>query len=264
MLPLIRMSALKSRVRCFSTFHQIYQNNHIPTTPLNKLCVAGRSIATLISNARRGDCVASLNDVTGREALIGMYNEMLKDEEGKQVLQERPLLDSKSLDPTKLAAMPEGSVGREYLNFMNTYGYEAEGRSATKYVDNEVLAYIMTRYRQLHDFNHTIYGLNVTVESELVLKVLEFNETKLPAAALSSTFGFLSLPVFDPAMPPLTHHRFFFTQLLPWAVKASRGAKRPLYMIYIEKWLERPLSDLQEACGVLLPPQHVLTSYNEN
>jgi len=37
-------------------------------------------------------------------------------------------------------------------------------------VDDERLAYVMRRYREIHDFSHTLLGLNITVEEELALK----------------------------------------------------------------------------------------------
>ena len=56
---------------------------------------------------------------------------------------------------------------------------------------DDELAWIMTRYRQVHDMWHVLCGLPPTVLGEVALKWLELVQTRLPVAALSgeSCFG---------------------------------------------------------------------------
>ena len=54
---------------------------------------------------------------------------------------------------------------------MDGHGFEAEGRPAVKYVDDPELAYVMLRYREVHDFVHVLTGIETSVEGELVLKM---------------------------------------------------------------------------------------------
>lgn len=60
-------------------------------------------------------------------------------------------------------------------------------------IDQPELAYVMARYREIHDFLHVLTGLPPTVEGELALKTLEAVQTGLPMAALSALGGPLSL-----------------------------------------------------------------------
>lgn len=65
------------------------------------------------------------------------------------------------------------------------------------YIDDPELAYVMTRYRECHDFYHAVCGLSVSVPSELALKVFELANIGLPSTALSALSGLFAF------LPPL-------------------------------------------------------------
>lgn len=62
-----------------------------------------------------------------------------------------------------------------------------------KFVDDAELAYVMQRYRELHDFWHVLFGLPPTVFGEIILKYVELAQTRLPVCALSGFVGPLRL-----------------------------------------------------------------------
>lgn len=62
-----------------------------------------------------------------------------------------------------------------------------------KFVDDPELAFVMQRYRELHDFWHVIFGLPPTVFGEICLKYVELVQTGLPVTALSGFVGPLRL-----------------------------------------------------------------------
>jgi ubiquinone biosynthesis protein COQ4 len=62
-----------------------------------------------------------------------------------------------------------------------------------RFVNDEELAYIMLRYRQVHDFWHVLAGLPPSVLAEIALKWFELSVTGLPVCALSSFVGPLRL-----------------------------------------------------------------------
>ena len=71
--------------------------------------------------------------------------------------------------------------------------FEPDGRSLVRFVDDQELAYVMQRHRELHDFWHTLFGLPPTVLGGIALKYVEMAQTRLPVAALSSLVGPLRL-----------------------------------------------------------------------
>lgn len=81
------------------------------------------------------------------------------------------------------------------------------------FVDNEELAYVMQRYRQVHDFFHVITGLGVSVEEELALKWFEWAQTSLPMTQLSSMVG--------PVLLPWDARRRMLVDYIPWALQCG-------------------------------------------
>lgn len=50
-------------------------------------------------------------------------------------------------------------------------------RPSVRFIDDPELAYVMTRYRQVHDFWHVLSGLETDVFGEIALKWFEFMQT---------------------------------------------------------------------------------------
>lgn len=83
--------------------------------------------------------------------------------------------------------------------------FEADGRAYVKFVDDAELAYVMQRYRELHDFWHVLFGLPPTVFGEIILKYVELAQTKLPVCALSGFVGPLRLTSGECVMIYMMH-----------------------------------------------------------
>ena len=66
-------------------------------------------------------------------------------------------------------------------------------------MDDAELAYVMQRFRELHDFWHVLFDLPPTEFGEIILKHVEMTQTKLPVCALSAFMGPLRLDsgIFD-------------------------------------------------------------------
>eukprot|EP00128_Syssomonas_multiformis_P007241 Colp12_sorted_trinity150504_noHs@28255 len=116
-----------------------------------------------------------------------------EDPVGRQILREQPRVTSASLDLDALARLPEGSLGRAYVCFLRAHGVSPDTRCQVHYVDGE-LGYVMQRYREVHDMWHTLLGLPITVAAELTVKVVEYQQTRLPMTLLSAVVGPLRLP----------------------------------------------------------------------
>uniref|UniRef100_A0A2K6TNX7 Coenzyme Q4 n=1 Tax=Saimiri boliviensis boliviensis TaxID=39432 RepID=A0A2K6TNX7_SAIBB len=93
--------------------------HHIPTSPLQKALLAAGSAAMALYNPYRHDMVAVLGETTGHRTLKVLRDQMRRDPEGAQILQERPRISTSTLDLGKLQSLPEGSLGREYLRFLD-------------------------------------------------------------------------------------------------------------------------------------------------
>jgi Coenzyme Q (ubiquinone) biosynthesis protein Coq4 len=130
----------------------------------------GAAILAML-DPHRGDLVATLGEVSGDAALRNMLQRMQNDETGRQILSDRPIVSSETVDLQKLAKLDRNTFGYAYAYFMLSRGYSPDERTEVRFVDDEDLAYVMLRYRQTHDFLHVLLGLPTDVLGELVQKV---------------------------------------------------------------------------------------------
>lgn len=169
---------------------------------------------------------------------------MLSNPTGRRILRDRPRITSKYLSVTKLRDLPESSVGRAYVSWLDREGVSPDTRSRVRYIDDEECAYVMQRYRESHDFYHALTGLPVFVEGEVALKAFEFANTLLPMTGLS-LFAITG-------MTPSERARFWNTYL-PWAVSNGLRSKAVIN-VYWEEELERDVDDLRRELGIERPP----------
>jgi ubiquinone biosynthesis protein COQ4 len=95
-------------------------------------------------------------------------------EVGRRILREQPDIGPILADRAALRAMPEGSLGRAYLAFVESEGISAEGiRDASEKNRErsipEAFAYLHCRMRDTHDLWHAATGYKGDVRGELAL-----------------------------------------------------------------------------------------------
>ncbi|OJT07362.1 Ubiquinone biosynthesis protein COQ4, mitochondrial [Trametes pubescens] len=190
--------------------------------------------------------VAALGDLTSGPVLPRLREAMLESAEGRQILKERPRVNSETVDMNKLAMLPEGTFGNAYVTWLERCGVTPDTREPVHYVDDPELAYVMQRYRESHDFYHCLCGLPVNVESELALKFFEFANLGLPMAGFAAAFGHLRL----------THAKRerLFREFVPWAVKCG-GSAQSLITVYWENRWEQNIADMKKEFGIWDPPE---------
>ncbi|KAF9571090.1 Ubiquinone biosynthesis protein [Mortierella alpina] len=219
---------------------------HIPISPLQRTILAVGSAFTALANPLRGDMVAALGETTGEMFLSRIRDQMLQDPEGRRILRERPKITSETMQLDKLRQLPDGTFGREYVRFLDDQQVSPDTREPVHFVDSEELAYVMQRYRETHDFYHTLTGLPVTVDGEIALKWFEMVQTGLPMTMLSSFFGPLRLTSEERAR--------LFDVYVPWALENGSNSKL-LMNVRWEEWMDRPVEDVQRELGVQSCPQ---------
>ncbi|ORZ00349.1 ubiquinone biosynthesis protein Coq4 [Syncephalastrum racemosum] len=228
-----------------STVKQLY-DTHIPVNCRQRGLLTLGSAFTAFFDPYRGDMVAALGETTGKKALEHMRKQMLQSESGRRILRERPVIHTSTIDFDKLRkTCAPGTFGHTYVSWLDSQGVTPDTRAPVHFVDNEELAYVMQRYRQSHDFFHTLTGLGVTVEEELALKWFEWAQTALPMTMLSSLFG--------PFMLPSDARRRLYGTYIPWAIQCGRSSV-PLMSVYFEEHFYTPLDDLRRQLRITLPP----------
>ena len=192
----------------------------------------------------RQDLVATLGETTGLSALEKIRRKMLLDKTGRKLLRNKPLITPQTIQFDQLASLPQDTFGYAYYNFMTLHQLSPLDRTEVKYIGDDELAYIMLRYRQVHDFWHVLLGLPITVQAELAVKWFEWIQMGLPMNLLSVLAGPLRLN---------EHERDeLFEKYAPWAIKCSSDAVFLMNVMY-EDLFEEKLDVVRHKLNVFPP-----------
>ncbi|XP_076140402.1 ubiquinone biosynthesis protein COQ4 homolog, mitochondrial isoform X3 [Alosa pseudoharengus] len=189
--------------------------------------------------------VAVLGETTGHLALMKLRDRMKNDPEGYTILTERPRIRLSTLDLAHMATLPDGSFGREYLRFLEENRVTPDSRADVKFVDNEELAYVMQRYREVHDLLHTLLGMPTNMLGEVAVKWFEAAQTGLPMCIMGAALGPLRLSS--------SRLQTLATSLGPWALRSGRRARCVLSIFYERRW-DQNLEDLRKELDIEPPP----------
>ncbi|KAI9294385.1 coenzyme Q biosynthesis Coq4 [Neoconidiobolus thromboides FSU 785] len=226
---------------------QILYPGHQPLSSFEKLRLAVSAGFQVLKDPTRQDLVAALGETTGTLSLQYMRNKMIHDKIGRRLLFEKREINSNNLNLERLKLLPEGTFGREYIRFLEDNQVSPDTRTEVHYVDDPELAYVMLRYRQVHDFLHTLCNMGITVEEELALKWFELAQFKLPMNLLSVAIG----PVI---LGSKERKQLFESKLISWAIQCGSNSKF-LLNVPFEDLFDRDLVMLRKELGIFLPPQ---------
>jgi ubiquinone biosynthesis protein COQ4 len=214
---------------------------HVPLNWFENAFLAAGSAVASLTNPRRGDMIAALGETTAGSSLDRLRDRMLASPEGRQILRDRPRVNSDTVDMNELRELPNGTFGHAYISWLDKCGVTPDTRTLARYIDDPELAYVMQRYRECHDFYHTICNLPVSVPGELALKFFEFANLGLPVAAISALFGPLRLNSHELGR--------LWNEYIPWAMKCG-GTAQCLITVYWEKRWEMDISKLKQELGI--------------
>jgi ubiquinone biosynthesis protein COQ4 len=191
----------------------------------------------------RGDLVAGLGDITAEESLRRLHNKMILSSSGRHLLQQKPLITSALVSDTNLSTFRENSLGAQYYHYMKEFHFSADERTQVRFLEDPELAYVLTRYRQVHDFWHVLCGLPPSVVGEIALKWFEFQVTGLPVCLLSAVGGPLRLHATEVAV--------LGSKFIPWALRTGSQCRRDdLLSFPYEDNLHRSVEELRTVFNI--------------
>ena len=168
---------------------------------------------------------------------------------GRRLLASKPSVLPLLSDREALRALPEESLGRAYLEFVESEGISADGLvEASEYVresvDGEFL-WIKDWLRDTHDLWHTVLGYQGDLVGEAALLAFSHYETKNLGVGAIAALAWLKLGrVTDPKLGARGTVR-----------GGRRLAKQAAWFLEVpwHEWLDRPLADVRRDLGVLAP-----------
>jgi ubiquinone biosynthesis protein COQ4 len=190
-----------------------------------------------IIDPTRGEDVAGFGDVTNFIRIEQIYKKIKSTDQGNKLLLTKPLITEETLNIERLRNLPNNKFGKNYTNYMDNHNFSADLRSPVRFMLNEEHAYIMLRYRQVHDFWHVLSGLPPTLLGEVALKLYEFHITGLPVCVIGGIVGQLKLN---------KHELYYlYKYYLPW-IRRSNTDLIDLLCYDYEKNLDKNLNEVRE------------------
>ncbi|KAJ1357905.1 Component of the coenzyme Q biosynthetic pathway [Parelaphostrongylus tenuis] len=201
------------------------------------------SAAAAITDPRRGDMVATMGEVTASQSILEKIRQrMASDVVGSRLLAERPRVTNETVDREYLRTLPDNTLGKHYVKFLDKLKTTPDERPPVRFVQNEDLVYVMQRYRETHDFNHILLQMPTHMLGEVTVKYFEAIQFGLPMCVTAGIFGAARLGK--------NHRRRFLTQNLPWVVEQALQSRFLLALDWENHW-EEPISSLQKKVGIV-------------
>nr|CAH8837649.1 unnamed protein product [Trichobilharzia regenti] len=218
---------------------------HVLLSPLQRSFLRFGSGIGCLLNPKRADLLSTFGETSGEYALRRIHSRMLNHPEGCRILSERPTIRTNTVDLNALRSLPEDTFGKAYTNFLDKYKYSPDERHYVKFVNDPDLAYVMLRYREVHDLVHTLLGQPTDMLGEVVVKWVEGIQTLLPMCVTAAYFGSLRLA------PKQTMN--YISSHLEYAIQTGRQADF-LMCVYFEKHWEDRLEDFRASLNIQPPP----------
>lgn len=209
-------------------FENDFDATRIPVTETQRFLLGiGSSIMSLV-NPRRADMIAIMGETTGIRAAQYMLNRMKEDPEGNRILSEKPRISSSTVDLLELSQLPEGTLGKKYFDFLQTNKVTPDSRDPVRFINNVELAYVIQRYREIHDLIHTILDMPTNMLGEVTVKWVEAYQTRLPLCVLGGLFGAVRLA-------PKQRQKYVKYHL-PWAIETGMNSKFFMNVYFEKRW----------------------------
>uniref|UniRef100_A0A0C9RP83 Ubiquinone biosynthesis protein COQ4 homolog, mitochondrial n=1 Tax=Wollemia nobilis TaxID=56998 RepID=A0A0C9RP83_9CONI len=215
----------------------------VPLKGWQQAAVAVGSALGALMNPARADLIAALGETTGKPAFEGLLQRMKGTPEGRAILAERPRVISSAVG--RAWDLPPNTFGAAYAQFMGSRNFSPDDRPPVRFMDTEELAYVATRAREIHDFWHVLFNLPTNLLGESALKVVEFQQMRLPMCFLSVVGGSLRLKG--------KRREMFFKHYFPWAIRAGMNCE-DIMSIYYEKHFDEDLEAVRQKWGILPAP----------
>lgn len=159
------------------------------------LPAAGRAIAKLLNDKEDTKAVFEIMRALSGATISKGYKKLLGSVEGGKIALDaqelQPLLD----DHETMAALPAGSVGRAYLDFVQGRKISAQGLAdESRKTGDEIdaahpYAWYARRMRDVHDLWHVLSGYETDALGEVCVVAFSYAQTKSAGFALIAAAG---------------------------------------------------------------------------
>jgi ubiquinone biosynthesis protein COQ4 len=209
----------------------------------HELYLTLRAIVLVLHDSNRTEQIHLVEETTGRRRLARALRELFDGEEGRALLRDRPELCRAQVDFDALRALPEGTLGRAYVDHLDRNGITADLQARpTRHVEDPDVSYLVRRFRQTHDIWHPLLDLGIAPHEEVIIHAFSFGQLQLPVSALVVFFGSIKHLVLEQRWGALR-------RALGQAYRSGRDAA-PLLPVYWERMWREPIAEVRRRHGV--------------
>jgi ubiquinone biosynthesis protein COQ4 len=205
---------------------------------LQRAALGLRALARLMRDPDDTHQVFLIGLLVNKESYPRFLARLTSDEEGARLLRERPAIDSAHVDFDALRALPDGTLGREYVRYLDERGLDPDLFQAPPGLP-EVPGYIAQRMRQVHDVWHVLTGYDTDVPGEVALQAFTWAQTRMTSSAMIAISGAV---VFWPRWP----------KIMSMAVRGYRRGRGARFLppVAIESYWERPVEEVRRELSI--------------
>ncbi len=214
---------------------------------------AARAIRDLFANPNDTQYVFEVIDALQGPSLHRLCERLHRSERGRQLLAEQPDLVPLLSDRESLRALPRGSLGRAYLEFVESEGISVDGlveasTECRRPDEAPELAWARNWLRDTHDLWHVVLGYQGDLIGEAALLAFSHHQTGNIGIAMIASVAWYKLgrvtgPDIDARNVVLDGRRR--AKRFEWFVEAPW-----------HRWLARPLEDVRRELGVTGPARY--------
>ena len=217
---------------------------------------AGLAISRLLRDPDDTSQVFKVLEALRGDSLTRALRRMNNDERGRQLLREQPKIVQALNDRDALLALPEGSIGRTYYDFVHGEGLSADGliassEEAPRFANiGRDQRWLGDRLRDIHDLQHVMTGYGRDTLGELCL--LSFMTTQTPARGIDFII-FMGRQKGQRDNPELN------LKALIGEGRKIGGSAEWMLLTRWEDRLHEPLESVREELGFIPPAQYQAT-----
>jgi ubiquinone biosynthesis protein COQ4 len=207
-------------------------------TPFGRAKIASRALFSLLKNPDDTRQVFLLGTATGRRALPELLTRMVLTDDGSRMIREQPSIDSRHVDYDALRALPDGTLGREYVRFLDDNHLDPDLFQAPPGLP-QIPAYLAQRMRQTHDIWHVLTGYTPDVPGEVALQAFSYAQTRTLLSLLIAFFGSL-------------HNSMRHPGIIGKSVDGYRRGKKAVFLasVWLEEMWALPLDEVRARLAI--------------
>lgn len=150
------------------------------------------ALAKVLANPERTDQVLVFSSYANAGSMSSRTHLFYDDPRGRRLYDEHRTIDSHTVDLDALSALPAGTLGHAYADFLKSRGLTPEVfDAAPEEIKDPRTQYVVQRVRQTHDLWHVVTGCNTDPAGEIALQAFTFAQTRAPSTAILAVAGTL-------------------------------------------------------------------------